>query len=41
MSAASTARKLRVLVLHGYATNAFVFKRRTSALQKACRGTWT
>ncbi|PKI82300.1 dihydrofolate reductase [Malassezia vespertilionis] len=29
--------KLKVLVIHGYATNGAVFKRRTSALQKACR----
>ncbi|KAI3623803.1 dihydrofolate reductase [Malassezia furfur] len=36
-NAAASGAKLRVLVLHGFAQNSYVFKRRTSALQKACR----
>ncbi|WFD39430.1 dihydrofolate reductase [Malassezia japonica] len=31
------AQKLRVLVVHGFASNGHAFKKRTSALQKACR----
>lgn len=35
----STPRKLRILALHGFASNAFQFSRRLGALRKACHDT--
>lgn len=34
---ASTPRKLRILALHGYTSNAYILQRRLGAIRKACR----
>lgn len=36
-AAASSSRKLRILALHGYTSNAFILQRRLGAIRKACK----
>lgn len=37
MAAPSTPRKLRILALHGYTSNAFILNRRLGSIRRACR----
>lgn len=37
MATGSSSRKLRILALHGYTSNAFILQRRLGAIRKACK----